>query len=113
MKVNEDKKIAVVTNHGGQRVKDRLGISKKIADKISQKALDYGIGHSEAKGSLRRFMDALYFREKSANNIKIYNRKVYIFRDVVLITVLNLPNKYSTIADKLQKSKIKDTQEIN
>ncbi|MNJ90162.1 hypothetical protein D3C87_77560 [compost metagenome] len=112
LKVDEEKQ-AVLTDHSEQRIKDRLGLSKKIADKAAQKALDKGLSHAETKGSLRRFIDALYLREKKANNIKIYNRKVYLFKDVVLITVLNLPNKYSSVADKLQKHKNETKIEIN
>lgn len=98
-------KRAVVTDHGTQRIKDRLGLSKKIADKVSQKALENGVSHNETKGSFKRYIDSLWFKHQKANNIKIYHRKIYLFRDEILITVLNLPNKYSTIADKLQKNK--------
>lgn len=101
----EEGKQVIVTDHGGQRIKDRLGLSKKIADKVSQKALEYGLSHSELKGSFRRYVDGLYLKHKKANNIKIYHRKVYLFKEEVLITVLNLPNRFSTIADKLQRNK--------
>ena len=101
----QPQKQVVVTNHGEQRVKDRLGLSKKLADKISQKALEHGIKHSETKGSLKRYIDALYLKHKKANNIRIYHRKVYLFKEEILITVLNLPNRYSAITDKLQKNK--------
>lgn len=112
LKVDEERQV-VLTDHSEQRIKDRLGLSKKIADKNAQKALDKGLTHAETKGSLRRFIDAIYLREKKANNIRIYNRKVYLFKDVVLITVLNLPNKYSSVADKLQKAKNVEQVEIN
>lgn len=103
-------KQAIVTDHGEQRIKDRLGLSKKIADKISQKALERGVSHSETKGSFKKYVDALYLKHRKANNIKIYHRKVYLFKDEVLITVLNLPNKFSTTADKLQKNKEMNNQ---
>ncbi|AEO93398.1 gp136 [Bacillus phage G] len=98
-------KQAIVTDHGSRRIKDRLGLSKKIADKVSQKALENGVSHSETKGSFKKYIDALYLKHKKANNIKIYHRKIYLFRNEVLITVLNLPNKYSVVADKLQRIK--------
>lgn len=98
-------KQAIVTDHGGQRIKDRLGLSKKIADKVSQKALELGVTHAETKGSFKKYIDSLYLKHRKANNIKIYHRNIYLFKDEILITVLNLPNKYSTIADKLQKNK--------
>lgn len=95
-----------VTKHAKKRTKERIGISKKIADKNAHKALEYGVTHSEAKGKLKKFMDALYLRHQKANNTRIYNRKVYLFDKNVLITVLNLPNQFSMAADKLQKKKI-------
>lgn len=39
----------VVTEHSVKRTKDRLGLSKKLADKNVQKALEFGITHSDAK----------------------------------------------------------------
>ncbi|MDH6674279.1 hypothetical protein M2277_004971 [Paenibacillus sp. LBL] len=96
----------ITTNHAKQRTKDRLGLSKKLTDKLAQKALDYGIKHSDTAGSLRRFMDSLYLSQRNANNIRIYNRKIYLFHDTILVTIINLPNKYSTLADKIQKRKV-------
>lgn len=92
-----------VTNHAKQRTKDRLGLSKKIADKVALKALENGITHSMAKGNLKSYFDKLYLQYKTANNIRIYNRKVYLFRGNVLITVMNLPNNLISVADKIQK----------
>lgn len=39
----------VMTNHSVKRTKERIGLSKKIADKNAQRALEYGITHSEAR----------------------------------------------------------------
>ena len=95
----------VLTNHAEQRVKDRVGVSKKIADKVTQRALDNGIKHAETTGSLKRYMDKLYLSHRNANNMRIYNRKVYIFDQDVLITVINLPNKYCGTVDKINRRK--------
>lgn len=96
---------AIATDHAKQRTKERLGLSKNLTDKIAQKALDNGVIHSETAGSFKRFYDGLYLRHRNANNIRVYNRKVYLFNDEVLITIINLPNKYNVLADKLQKKK--------
>lgn len=47
----------VMTNHSVKRTKERIGLSKKIADKNAQRALEYGVTHSEAKGGLCRYLD--------------------------------------------------------
>lgn len=95
----------VMTNHSIQRTKERIGISKKIADKNAQKALEYGITHAECKAGLRRYLDKLYLSNGNANNVRIYHRYVYMFRDNRLITVLPLPRKFYDLADKLQQQK--------
>lgn len=102
----ENRNEVKITKHGVKRTKERVGLSKKIADKNAQKALDLGVKHSETKGSLKKFMDALYLKYKNSNNTRIYNRKVYLFHGRVLITIINLPNKFSAAADKIQKRKL-------
>ena len=101
-----------ITDHGGQRIKDRVGLSKKIADKIAEKALCLGIKHEDTKGSLRRYLDAVYLKKEIPNNIRVYNRKVYLFRNNLLITVLDLPNQYHGTVDKINKKKLVNNQII-
>lgn len=96
---------ARTTKHSRKRTKDRLGLSKKLADKNAQKALERGITHSEAKGSLSRYLDGLYLSHEVANNIKVYHRNVYLFRGDRLITIIQLPKNLYVVADKLQKDK--------
>jgi hypothetical protein len=110
--MGEDLK-ARTTYHAQDRVKDRLGLSKKLADKKAQQALDFGVSHGETKGNLHRYYTYLYFHNQTANNIRVYNRKVYIFSNELLITVLNLPNHLSAAADKLQKRKKERLEEAS
>lgn len=107
----ENGKEVKVTKHGIKRTKERVGLSKKLADKNAQKALDFGIKHSETKGSLNKFMNALYLKYKNSNNTRVYNRKVYLFHNEILITVINLPNKFSAAADKIQKRKLEQLEQ--
>jgi hypothetical protein len=96
---------AVVTRHGAKRVKERIGLSKSSIQKNVEKALVSGVTHSETKGSLHRYLDGVYLLKECPNNMRVYNRMVYLFRGNVLITVLPLPQKYLACADKLQKNK--------
>lgn len=95
----------VVTQHGKKRLKERVGLNKKSAEKNADKAFQEGIKHSEVSGSLRKYFDALYLQNRSANNIRIYGEKVYLFGGNKLITVLNLPNKYKSTVAKIRKNK--------
>ena len=95
----------VVTEHSVKRTKDRLGLSKKLADKNAQKALEFGITHADTKSSLRRFLDKLYLSNGTANNMRVYHHHVYLFRGNKLITIIDLPQKLCKLADQIQKQK--------
>lgn len=88
-----------------KRTKEKIGLSKKIADKNAQRALEYGVTRSEAKGGLCRYLDKLYLSNGNANNVRVYRRYVYLFRGNTLLTIIPLPNKFYALADKLQKQK--------
>ncbi len=98
-------KDVIVTKHATQRTKDRLGLSKKLASDHAEKALKYGLTHSETKAGLKKYVDKVYFQNYGANNIRVYQHHVYVFADTKLITILNLPNNLCGLADKLQKKK--------
>lgn len=103
----------VVTDHGRKRVKNRLGLSKKIAEKNAEKALQFGITHSETGGKLHRHLDGIYLLNYKPNNMRVYNHSIYLFRGNTLITVLPLPNRFCTYADKLQKRKLEQEIDTN
>ena len=96
---------AILTDHAEKRVRDRVGVKKNVVDKVTQKALKNGITHNETAGSLKRYMDKLYLSHKKATNMRIYNRNIYLFDDNILITVINLPNKYHSTVDKINRKK--------
>ena len=98
-----DESSVVITKHSEKRTKNRLGLRKKLAEKTAQKAFDNGLTHAETKGGLRRFVDKLYLSYKTGNNIRIYHRYVYIFQGNILITILDLPKKFYSLADELQE----------
>ena len=97
--------MACVTNHAIKRTKERLGLSKKLAAKNAERALTEGIQQKETSGSLNRFMEALYWKNRTANNVRIYCDYVYVFHDSVLITVYPLPQKYRKTANMIRKAR--------
>ena len=54
-------------------MRERVGLTKKNTDKFAEKALTLGIKHSETSGKLNKYITKLYFNNKNANNIRIYN----------------------------------------
>lgn len=81
-----------VTDHCYERAKERLSLSKNTFLKLAQKAFDIGLKHGDTKGSLKKYLDKLWFEHKHADNVRIYGENIYIFQANNLITVYQLPN---------------------
>lgn len=81
-----------VTNHAKQRAKERCGINKKSVERIANKALENGIRHCECNGCLKKWVDKQYLSYMKANNIRLYGDKAYLFRENLLITIIQIPN---------------------
>jgi len=104
----------ILSNHAKNRMVERSGINKKSTVRIAEKAYKDGISQSQATGSLLRYIS--YIAGKSYKNcdIRIFNEKVYVFRDtkerdeegrfiIKMVTMLNLPLEYKKRAFSLQK----------
>lgn len=104
--------MARVTKHAAKRTKERLGISKRTVEKNTEKALRYGIKHSDTSGSLHRYITSLYWKEQTANNTRIYGDYVYIFHNETLITVFPLPQRYKKTVERI-RSKNNDNSKEN
>lgn len=81
-----------VSKHAKKRMKERCGLNKKSVDRIAEKAFKEGITHGQTKGRLNKWMTKLYFANKTANNIRLYGDKAYIFCNEILVTVIQIPN---------------------
>ena len=97
--------MACVTNHAIKRTKERLGLSKKLAAKNAERALTDGLRHKDTRGSLHRYIASLYWKNRTANNVRIYCDYVYVFHDSLLITVYPLPQKYRKTANMIRKAR--------
>ena len=102
--VDEESNVKI-TKHGSKRVRERLGVNKKSVARTAERALNEGLDHNDLTGVLRKYVDRVYLKEKKANNIKVYGDKLYVFKDNILITVLQLSTKLSRISAKLTKKK--------
>lgn len=81
----------VVTKHAEKRLRERMGLKKKSVQRAAEMAYEKGIKHAETNGNLNKWITSLYFNNKTANNIRIYNDKAWIFAGQNLITVLQIP----------------------
>lgn len=97
-----------VSRHGEYRTRKRVGVPKSAVKRLAAKAMAEGITRHDTHGPLRRYLDALYYYNESANNIRIWGEKVWIFSDHTLITVLDLPQKYKARANSIAKRDSED-----
>lgn len=99
----------IVTNHAKKRIKERINIPKSSVDRIAKKAIQNGLKHSETTGQLCKFLDKLFLSHRTARNMRVFNQKVFLFsKDMILITVVPLPNNLKKIVDKDNERKKKN-----
>ncbi len=96
---------SIITTHAKKRIKQRLGISKKLSKSIVKKALEKGIHHDELKGNLKIYIDEIHSQTHEATTVKILNDYIYLFKGIILITVMKLPNEYKSELAKIIKKK--------
>ena len=79
------------SDHARDRIQERCGINKASCDRIAKIAFDNGLTHAEATGQLKAYITKTFCRNESANNIRIYAEKVWIFSEDKLVTVFGIP----------------------
>lgn len=101
----------LISNHAYTRMKERAGIGKKAACRLSSKAYTDGVGEDDVSGRLHKYI----VTESTAYNrpgtsVKIYGEMVYCFVEQpkgVLLTVFWVPDNLKSQALGIQrKSKI-------
>lgn len=98
--------MTVVTNHGKKRMRERVGLPKKAVLSGADRALKNGLDRTELSGSLRRYVDSLYWQtEIKGKNLKIYGNMIYIFDRMVLITTFAIPRKYLKTVEAIKEKK--------
>lgn len=99
------KRELIVTDHANARIKERMGLSKSAAGRIAKIAWEKGLKHSDCTGKLEVLLTAIFMKHKTANNLRVYAQKVFVFADGKLITVLPLHAQFRKLAEKLLKRK--------
>lgn len=84
----------VVSRHGEQRVRKRMGLSKKAVEKLAYEAMRDGKRRSDFSGSFRRYLDKLWFSNNQVAEIIVHSGFVFIFINAKLVTMWNVPTKY-------------------
>ena len=90
-------KSILLSNHAYTRMKERVGVGRKAAERLVSRAYEEGIDKEKARGSLFRYITGetrkACYRD---NDIRIYGEMVYCFMDrseesTILVTVLYIP----------------------
>lgn len=99
--------MAKITHHARKRFKQRLGVHKVDTPKNAKRALKEGLSQADVYESenLRRFMAALWFRNRTCGNIRLYNGMTYIFAGDTLITVFPIPDRFRDEAEAIQEER--------
>lgn len=98
------------SDHARDRIQERCGINKASCDRIAKIAFDNGLTHAEATGQLKAYITKTFCRNESANNIRIYAEKFWIFANLELVTVFALPNNLKSQANKQLERKKKNVR---
>lgn len=87
---------SILTKHGKKRARRRVGTRRGRSQQLADEAWDLGLHHRQAKGSLRRYLDKILKRGKSADRIVVYKDRVFLFFGHVFLTVWALPHNLRT-----------------
>ena len=66
-------------------------------------AHEKGLTHSDVSGSLHGYLTSIYDFNGTANNIRLYGDKIYIFCNDVLVTVYDTPKRFQGTVNKLMR----------
>ncbi|MCL2286561.1 MAG: hypothetical protein FWC32_09400 [Firmicutes bacterium] len=97
-----------VTSHGKQRIRKRVGVPSKAADKLADTVYNHGFRKEDTTGKLRDYLTWLYHKNNGSKEIRLYIDKVYLFANGVLVTVLELPPWHRKEVQKLHTKKNKE-----
>ena len=95
----------ILTTHSYKKAKERIGIPRRALNRNAERAWKYGVERWEAKGRLKDYLDSIYYRSETADNLRVYNRYVYLFAGHVLITILHMPKELIHTAYAQQQNK--------
>ena len=106
----EERRFLYTSDHARDRIQERCRINKASCDRIAKIAFENGLTHAEATGQLKAYITKVFNRNESANNIRIYAEKIWIFANLELVTVFPIPNNLKSQAIEQLKRKKKNSK---
>ena len=96
-----------VTDHAFNRLRERSGINRKAAVRLSERAYKDGLKHNEVSGDVFKYMSSVATKSNRGCSLRLYGDKVFIFnkssknneiitdnegnRVIKLITIVQIP----------------------
>ena len=68
-----------VSHHARKRIKERIGISEKAADRQATLALERGFTHKQLKGRLYKWATGIILKYEHHPTVRLYNMKLFFF----------------------------------
>lgn len=99
-----------ISKHAYKRAKSRLGWKKNTLYRMSKKAIYEGVTFKECHGDLRSYLKERQLSDSHSNHLRVYGQNLYLFHNVTLITIYELPNDLKKMAIEQQR-KIKKEKE--
>lgn len=90
-----------ISEHAIRRARERMSWNRDAVTRMAERAFNEGLCHGEANGRLRRYIGALWTKNRSVDNIRIYGETLFFFAEDRLVTVYRLPNEFIKIAQRL------------
>lgn len=101
-----------VSNHAVRRIRKRLGVPKKTAQREAERALD-GAKVTDFVGQFRRHLDWLRHRHGLGASYRVTRNAIFAFQYGNLATVLPIPVQYRNTVhaqfERMQKSESVDS----
>lgn len=89
--------IPYISGHGEERMRKRLGLPRRAAQRTAEKALKDGATHGQFTGSFKRYLDSVFFSNPAINNLRVHAGTLYLFANETLVTCWQVPTKYRSV----------------
>ncbi len=81
---------AVVTDHGLERVMERVGLNRSAVGRHIQTVYEKGLKYCDMNKKCQKVFNALYNKYPESVGARVYGEFVFIFANHVLLTVMEL-----------------------
>ena len=96
--------MVTIGDHAKRRVKKRVGIPSKSAERIVGIAWEKGLKYQDLSGRLKKYVDSKVINTKATP--RVYGQFIYFFnRDGTLRTTYSLPANLQKLATDLAKKR--------